>query len=135
VTDGSPAPDLSASIRYRFQLGEWSLGYARTQTTVIGLATVADAQSLGVTAAWRPRPSLRLRVSPAVFRSASTAAHADVYQLTAGIERRLARDISLELALNGFLQHGNLYTASPNETVPRQNVTIRLVAAPAARPR
>jgi hypothetical protein len=135
VTGGSLAPDLSASIRYQFQLGEWSLAYARTQTTVIGLAGVTDAQSLSATAAWLPRPSLRLRLSPAVFRSANTALHADVYQLTAGIERRIARDVSLEVAVNLFRQHGNLYAASPDETIPRQNVVIRLVAAPATRPR
>jgi hypothetical protein len=61
--------------------------------------------------------------------------HAAVYQLTAGIERRIARDLWLEVALSAFVQHGNLYTAVANETIPRQNVVIRLVAAPAAGPR
>jgi hypothetical protein len=135
ATDGSLAPNLSASIRYRLQRGEWSLAYARTQTTVIGLADVADAQSLAATAAWHPRPSLRLRLSPAAFRTARPAVHAGVYQLTAGIERRIARDLWLEVALSAFVQHGNLYTAVANETIPRQNVVIRLVAAPATRPR
>jgi hypothetical protein len=135
VTDGSPAADLSASIRYLFRLGDWSLAYARTQTTVIGLASVADARSLTATAAWRPRPSLRLRLSPAMYRSATPAVHADVYQLTAGVERRIAKTLSLDVAVNAYFQHGNLYTTNPNENIPRQNVTIRLVAAPAARPR
>jgi hypothetical protein len=135
ATDGSLAPDLSASLQYRLQRGEWSLAYGRTQTTVIGLAGLADAQSLTATAAWRPRPSLRLRVSPAVYRSANTAVRADVYQVTAGVERRIARDVWLEVAVNSFLQRGNLYTAVANETIPRQDLVIRLVAAPATRPR
>jgi hypothetical protein len=135
VTGGSLAPDLSASIAYQFSAGNVSLAYARTQTTVIGLAGIADAQSLNVTAAWRPWPSLQLRLSPAVVRSANPAQHADVYQLTANVERRIAKGLSLDVVLNAYLQHGNLYTAQANETIPRQNVMIRLVAAPATTPR
>jgi hypothetical protein len=135
ATDGSLAPDLSASIRYQFGQGELSVAYARTQTTVIGLTGIADAQSLAMTAAWKPRPSVQMRLSPAVYRSASAPLRADVYQLTANIERRIASELSLDIVLNMSLQQGALYTSLANATIPRQNVIVRLVAAPATRPR
>jgi hypothetical protein len=61
--------------------------------------------------------------------------HADVYQLTGSVARRIAPTLSLEVALNAYLQRGDLYTRLAGETIPRQNVVVRLVAAPAARPR
>jgi hypothetical protein len=76
-----------------------------------------------------------MHVSPAVFRSAQDALRADVYQLAFGVERRIANGLSLDVVFNAYLQHGNLYTAVANETIPRQNVMIRLVAAPPTRPR
>jgi hypothetical protein len=135
VTDGSPAADLSASVRHQFKSGAVSLGYARTQTTIIGLAGVTDTQSLSATAEWNARPSLQMRLSPAVFRSAQPTVHADVYQLTGSVARRIAPTLSLEVALNAYLQRGDLYTRLAGETIPRQNMVVRLVAAPAARPR
>jgi hypothetical protein len=135
VTNGSPAADLSASLRHQFKSGAVSLGYARTQTTIVGLTGVTDTQSLSATAEWNVRPSLQMRLSPTVFRSAQPSVHADVYQLTGTVARRIAQTLSLEVALNAYLQRGNLYTGRATETIPRQNVLVRLVAAPAARPR
>jgi hypothetical protein len=135
VTDGAPAADVSASVRHQFKSGALSLGYARMQTTIIGLTGVTDTQSLSATAEWNARPSLQMRLSPTVFRSAQPAVHADVYQLTGSVARRIAQTLSLEVACNAYLQRGNLYTGRATETIPRQNVLVRLVAAPAARPR
>jgi hypothetical protein len=58
-----------------------------------------------------------------------------VYQLGVTVERKIAAELSLDLVINANLQQGSLYTALANETIPRQNVVIRLVAAPATRPR
>jgi len=135
VTNGSLASDVSASVHYQFKPGDVSLAYARTQTTVIGLEGVADTQSLALTAAWKPRPSLQMRLSPAVYRSAHAPLQADVYQLTINVERRIASELSLDIMVNTNLQHGSFYTALANATIPRQNVMIRLVAAPATRAR
>jgi hypothetical protein len=135
VTNGSPSSDLSASIHYQFQPGDLSLAYVRTQTTVIGLEGIADAQSVSLTAGWKPRPSLQVRLAPAVFRSTNAALRADVYQLMATVERRIAAGLSLDVVINTNLQHGSLFAALANETIPHQQVMIRLVAAPpGARP-
>jgi hypothetical protein len=135
VTNGSPASDVSASVRYQLKSSDWSLVYARTQTTVIGLAAIADTQSLAATAAWHARPSLQMRVAPAVYRSAQSARRADVYQLAFDVERQIVNGLSLDVAVNAYLQRGNLYVAFPDERIPRQTVTIKLVAAPAAKRR
>jgi hypothetical protein len=135
LTNGSPAPDLSASLRYQLTPGDLAVAYARTQTTVIGLAGVADTQSLTVTSAWSPRPSLQVRVSPAFYRSTQAALRANVYHVGVGIARPLADGLSLDVAFDADLQDGSLYTPLAKARIPRRDVVIRLVAAPAARPR
>jgi hypothetical protein len=135
VTNGSPAPDLSASVRYQFKPGDLSLAYAWTQTTVIGLAGTADTQSVTVIGAWSARPSLQMRVSPAFFQSSHAGLQASVYQLAAGVARPIANGLSFDVAFNASLQQGSLEAALANDRIPRHSVMIRLVTAPATRPR
>ena len=135
VTNGALAPDLSASVRYRFKPGELSLAYARTETTVIGLTGTADAHSLTASATWNLPQSLQLRVTPARFRSAQAGRRADVYQLAVGLSRPIARGLSLDVAFDTYVQHGNLYTDLAGETIPRHDMMIKLSAAPGARRR
>jgi hypothetical protein len=135
VTDGSLAPELSAAVHYHLEPGDLSLAYARTQTTVIGLTGIADAQSLAATAAWRFRRSLQIQVSPAFFRSARAGLVADVYHLTVDVARPIAKRLSLDVTFDGYRQVGNLYAGFANVTIPRYDMTVRLVAAPATQER
>jgi hypothetical protein len=135
VTNGSAAPDLSAAVHYRIKTGELSAAYARTQTTVIGLTGVVDAQSLTTTAAWSLGRSLQIRVSPAFFQSAQAGPPADVYHLAFDVARPIASGLSLDVAFDGYRQHGSLYAAFANGTIPRYDVMVKLVAAPAAQGR
>lgn len=135
MTNGSLAPDLSASVRYQVKPGDdVSLAYGRTQTTVIGLAGTADTQSVTITGAWSVRPSLQMRVSPAVFRSSHAGLQAHVYQLAVDVARPITNDFSIDVAFDTSLQHGNLYPAFAHERIPRHSVMISLVATPATRP-
>jgi hypothetical protein len=130
VTDGSLAPELSASIRYQFSPGDLSLAYARTQTTAIGLG-LADTQRVSATATWSPRRSLRMQISPAFFHSAHGGLQADVYRLSVDVARRIAQGLSLDAVVNTDVQHGRFSAELANETIPHQNVMIRLVVEPA----
>jgi hypothetical protein len=130
VTHGSPAPELSASIRYRFSPGDVSLAYARTQATAIGLVGIADTQKVSAAAAWSPRKSLRMQVAPAFFRSAHGGLQADVYQLSFDVARRIVPGLSLDTVMTADVQHGKLSADLANETIPHQNVMIRLVVEP-----
>jgi hypothetical protein len=136
VTDGSAAPDLSASIRYQFEPGnDLSLAYARTQTTVIGLAGTTDTQSLAATAAWRLPPSLQVRVSPGFHRSVHARLPADVYRLAVGVTRPIAGHLSLDVVFDSYVQQGSFHTALASGSISRHDVIVSLVATPAPRPR
>lgn len=127
VTHGSAAAELSASVSYQRQPSDLSLTYARTQATVIGLAGVADTQSLGATAGWAVRSS-RIRLGPSVFRSALAGARADAYVLTVDLTRPIARALMVDVAFDASLQRGSLYARMANATIARRGLLIRLVA-------
>ena len=131
VTDGSVAPELSASILYQFGPGALSVAYARTQTTALGLAGIAETQRVSATATWSPQRSLRMQISPAFYRSAQPGLQADVYHLAVDVARQIAPGLSLAAVVNTYLQRGRFSASLANETIPHQEVMIRLVVEPA----
>src|SRR5207244_2417811 len=110
--------------------GDVSLAYAHTQTTAIGLAGTADTQRISATATWSPERSLSLQVSPAYFHTAHGGLQADVYRLSFDVARRMARGLSLDAVVNAYAQHGKFSPELANETIPHQDVMIRLVLEP-----
>src|SRR6185295_9496564 len=42
ITDGALSPDAAASLQHKMRIGEATLAYAHTQTTLIGLVGIAD---------------------------------------------------------------------------------------------
>jgi hypothetical protein len=131
VTDRSPAPELSASIRYQFSPGDVSLAYARTQTTAIGLVGIAETQKVSATATWRPRKSLRMQVEPACFHSVHGGLQADVCRLSLGVAYQIVPGLSLDSVMTADVQHARLSAELANETIPHQNLMISLVVKPA----
>ena len=130
MIDGSFTPELSASVRYRFKPGDLSLAYARTQTTAIGLAGLAETQRVSATATWSPRRSLRIQISPAFFHSAQIGSQADVYHLSVDVTRQIASGLSLDAVVNTYVQHGTFSAQLASGTIPHQDVMIRLVVEP-----
>jgi hypothetical protein len=130
VTDGLLAPELSASIRYQFSPGDLSLAYVRTQTTAIGLVGIADTQRVSAAATWRPRRSLRMQIAPALFHSTHGGLQADVYHLSVEVARQMTHGLSLEAVMNTYVQHGRFSAELASQTIPHQDVMIRLVVEP-----
>lgn len=130
ATNGTIAPELSGGIRFRFDSGSVSFAYARTQTTIIGLAGIADTQSATATAAWSPRRSLQIAVSPAFLRSGNVSAHADVYRLTLDASHAIGRNLSVAFVGVTNIQNGNLYAGLASETIQHQNIMIKIIAQP-----
>jgi hypothetical protein len=128
MTNASAGVDLFASVRYRRAPGDLSLTYARTQATVMGLAGVADTQSLGATVGWTVWSSTRIRVGPSAFRTVLNGARADAYMVSVDVTRPIARGLSIDLALDDSVQRGALYARRTSSTVARRAVLIRLVA-------
>ena len=135
VTNGAPAPEASASIAYQLRSADLSLAYARTNTTIIGLAGTAAIESVTADATWSAGRSLHGRVSPGYFQSTHAQLRARVYRMTAEIDRRIAKDLSLGVALEDSIQRGSLYPALAGDTIPRRAVVIKLVAAAPPRSR
>jgi polysaccharide export outer membrane protein len=130
LTDGSIKPELSASILYQSGPGALSVAYARTQTTALGLAGIAETQRVSATAAWSPQRSLRMQISPAFFHSAQPGLQADVYQLSVDVARQMAPGLSLAAVVNAYIQRGQFSARIANETIPHHDVMIRLVVEP-----
>jgi hypothetical protein len=131
VTNGSPAADLSASLRYQVEPYDVSLAYARTETAVIGLLGIVSVQSLTATAAWNLR-LVQVRVAPGVFRSLDAGRQANVYRLGLGVTRPITKNLALDVAFDGNTQYGNLSAgaAFPRDTISRHVVLVRFTAAP-----
>src|SRR5439155_420922 len=128
-------PEAAASIHYDFKPGDVTLGYARSQTTVIGLAGPVDVHSVSATASWSLRRSLQVRVSPGLYRTAQHANQANVYHVFVDVVRPITGVLSIDAAVDVNLQRGSLYAGFGDVRIPRHVAVIKLVAAPATRRR
>jgi hypothetical protein len=131
VTNGSPAPELAAAVRYHLSPIDMSLAYARTQATVIGLAGTADSESATATVAWRLRRSLQVTVSPAFVRTRHASLQADVYRLTLDASHPIGTGLSVAFAAVSSTQDGNVYARLASDgTIQQQSLMVKLVAEP-----
>jgi hypothetical protein len=129
VTNGTPAAEISASVRYRIRPVDLSLTYGRRQTTIIGLTGIARTQSLTASAGWNLlRQSLRVQVSPALHQSAHPLLRADVYRLGVEVDRRITDGLSVGVGLDMNVQRNHTIA-----TFARHMAMIRLVATPLTR--
>jgi hypothetical protein len=133
VANGSPAAEVSASVRYRIRPVDLSLTYGRRQTTILGLTGTAQTQSITGSAAWTLlRQSLQVQVSPGFFQSAHPLLRADVYRLGVDVDHRITNGLSVGVALDVNVQR-NRDAMLRRDQFDRQTAMIRLVAAPVAR--
>jgi hypothetical protein len=134
ITNGLAASEMSGSVQYRLGSVDLSLAYSHTQTTIMGLPEMARTRSVTASTAWTFGRLFDVRVSPAYFRSAHTTLRADVYRLAGDIACRIADGLSMAVALERNVQHGDLYTGLSRPTIPRQTLMTRLVITPNSRP-
>jgi hypothetical protein len=134
VSNGVPAPDLSAAFRYGLRSADVALSYAHGQTTVIGLAGTVDMDSLAVTATYKPRPLVEMRIAPGVFRSRRVSTATRVYRLALGATCPLTTWLSLNAAYDLNAQRGDLYAGRPDDRIARHVAMVSLQAARPERP-
>jgi hypothetical protein len=128
VTNGSTSAEMGAALQYQEGTRDLSLSYARTQTTVIGLAGVADTQSLSAAAGWPLTTTMRLQLRPSLFRTALHGVQADAYVLGFDVTCPITRGLALDLGFDASVQRGSLYARMANPTIARRQVLIRLVS-------
>jgi hypothetical protein len=133
LTDGRQAPEVLASMRYRPGPSELSISYARTQTTLVGFASILDTQSVTASAAYMLRRHLQIRVVPGVFRTTSDTGRADAGRLAFEAERPMTERLSLRATYEATVQRGALTAAPSGGSVSRHLVQLSVVAARARR--
>jgi hypothetical protein len=127
LTGGTPTPELSASIVYRSRQSEASITYARTQTTVLGLAGLADARSITGEVAYSPRLGLRLRVLPGVFSTVRESGQADVYRVAFEAEQRIGKQLALRASYETTTQRGFLQPTALADPISRRHMLVSVV--------
>ena len=137
VTDGVFSPEIAASVRRHVRAGDASLSYQHTQTTLIGLAGIADTHSVTAMFSSDPHQRLTLHAGPGVLYTRQADLSSTVYRLSLSCARPVASRLSLEAAYNANFQHGNVYTGRAIDTIARNVASFRLVVrdtTPARKP-
>lgn len=131
ITSGTLSPEAAASIHHKLRIGEATLAYTHTQTTLIGLVGIADAHSVTARVAGELRSGLQLRLEPGLLRTTQLNLGSTVYRLSIGGAQPVGRRLAIEASYDLNLQHGAIYAAQSVETIRRNAVVVRLVAATA----
>jgi hypothetical protein len=131
VTDRRLSPDLAASLRHKMQIGDATLSYAHSQTTLVGLVGIADTHSLTARVSGELRSGGQLRIEPGVLRTTQQDLASAVYRLSVGCVQPVGRRAAIELSYDVNVQHGNIYAAQRMETIGRHVVRLSLVTAAA----
>src|SRR5262249_56221967 len=116
LTDGRQAPELLASLRYTPGPSELSVSYTRTQSTVVGVASILDTQSMTATVARVLPKKLRIRVTPGLFRTTSQTLRADAARLTVEAERPMSSQLALRTTYEAAFQPGSLIPPPPADS-------------------
>lgn len=135
ITSGALSPDAGASIHHKMRIGDATLTYTHTQTTLIGLVGVADAHSVTGRVAGELRSGLQLRLEPGLLRTTQLNLGSTVYRVSIGGTQPVGRRLAIEASYDLNLQHGTIYAAQSVETIRRNAVVLRLVAAATQPPR
>jgi hypothetical protein len=129
VTDGVTTPDVTSSLRYNTRPTELAIGYARTQTTIVGLAGVADTQSITASGSLTPRQGLHLRVSPGVSRTRHQIGRTDAWRVAFDAERHVGSGVLVRLSYEVNVQRGRLITIA-DPSVSRHVVQLSVLPGP-----
>jgi hypothetical protein len=129
VTDGALSPEAAAALRHTMRVGEATLGYAHTQTTLIGLVGIADTHSVTARVSGELRSGLQLRLEPGLLRTTQTDLASTVYRVSFAGAQPVGRRFAIEASYDLNLQHGSIYATRSVETIGRNVIMLKLVAA------
>jgi hypothetical protein len=133
LTDGRQAPEMLASLRYTPGSSALSVTYARAQSTLVGVASILDTQSITVSAARMLSKRLRIGITPGLFRTTSETLRADAARLTVEAERPVTGQLALRTTYEAAVQRGSQIAAPLVNSISRHLVQFSVVAAPARR--
>ena len=126
LAEGSMDLEAAASLRQALPGGEWSLDYARGETTVIGLADTATTQSIGGHVAATIGSAIEWRLASALASTEGGGGRADTLTLDLGFGVRVMRLVSVVGAYAYREQRGRLDTSAA-ERIERNVVMLGVV--------
>jgi hypothetical protein len=129
LVDGRAAGEVGAAVKAAGKSADVSVGYTQTQTALVGIAGIADAQAVTASAGWHAWRSLQVTASSGVFRVERMGIEA--YGYRAGFEAMhpLTKTLAVRTTYEANLQRGNIYAVSEPDLgiVSRHVVSIGLV--------
>jgi hypothetical protein len=132
-------PEVSVRLRQQFRRGEMSLGYVRTQTTVVGRPGPVAAQGVSATFYRRLARAVEFAATPSLYRVDGTGSRTTVQQIGVEVRYRLGQRYSVALAHAYTVQRGALYVSDDpgldTSDVVRNVLALRIAAGPAGRAR
>jgi hypothetical protein len=131
VTAGTLAPEISALLSRQTRAGSFSASYLRTQTTLIGLAGIADTNGVTATIENEPRPRVRLQAASRLLHTRQAGLSSIAYRFSLGCAWPISRHIGAEAGYDTDLQRGNLYTRQSVQSIRRNLATVRIVVTKA----
>jgi len=127
--------DAAASLHHTTRLGDATLAYVHTQTTLVGLVGIADTHSVTARLSGELRSGLQLRLEPGLLRTTQTGRGSTVYRVSIGGRQPVGRRLAIQASYDRNLQHGSIYAAQSMETIGHQVIMLTLVAAAPERAR
>jgi hypothetical protein len=110
VSNGNVRPEIEAIISRLSGPNEFSLSYARTQATALGLRGLIDVDRVLGTNTYRLPGRIDTTLQGGVYRNQSRGATVNVYRAMADVTKYLATGVGISISYSSDMQHGLLGT-------------------------
>jgi hypothetical protein len=127
VTDGKSAGDFLASLQHAGRMTETAFSYSRTQTTLIGINGVVDAQTWTASGTMKRGRAVTLRLSPSLSQMSNGNSQARAWRLAFDAERATTSGFLVRASYEFSAQGGGLFAGAPDRPLSRHLVQIGIV--------
>jgi hypothetical protein len=110
VSNGDVRPEIEMLISRLSGPNEFSLSYARTQATALGLRGLIDVDRILGTNTYRLPGRIDTTLQGGVYRNQSRGATVNVYRAMADVTKYLATGVGISISYSTDMQHGLLGT-------------------------
>ena len=127
VTEGKPAADFLGSIEHDGRLTDAAFRYTRTQTTLIGVDGVVDAQTWTASGTVNRSRSLTLRLAPSLSEMSNGRGRARAWRIGFDAEHATAGGFVVRTSYEFSKQGGGLFAGASDLSLSRHLVQIGIV--------
>ena len=110
VSNGDVRPEIEATLTRLSGPNEFSLSYARTQATALGLRGLIDVDRVLGTNSYRLPGRIDTTLQGGFYRNQSKGATVNVYRAMVDVTKYLATGVGISMSYSSDMQHGLLGT-------------------------